>query len=188
MIQEKKINSKFETIQLSDFGRRPTTLQDIQGLLTLIDKTEGDIVEIGAWYGKTTFELAVRFPEKQFYTVDWLENVISDREQKARAIEEDLCKYAKMLPNVQYFYKDSTKLDYSKFDNITMVFIDGDHSYNGCKADTELALKNLPSGSIIAWHDFGVSCFGVTEYIKKEISPKYQVYKFENTKVAYIEL
>ena len=35
-----------------------------------------------------------------------------------------------------------------------MVFIDGDHSYEGCKGDIEAWLPHIASGGIIAIHDF----------------------------------
>lgn len=34
------------------------------------------------------------------------------------------------------------------------VYIDGDHSYSGCKIDLMLALQKLKSGGIIAGHDY----------------------------------
>lgn len=185
-----KPDKKFENIILKDLGRRPTTIHDVRGLLTLIDKTQGNIMEIGAWYGRTTYEMAVRFPEKTFYTVDWLENEISEREQNARAPIEDLCKYARDLPNVSYEYKPSDTINYNNYDNISMIFVDGDHSFEGCYKDTMLALnylKNKP-GSILCWHDVRNGTFGVKSVIDKHIAPHYDYNIFDSSQLGYIIL
>jgi predicted O-methyltransferase YrrM len=181
---------KFEDIQLKNLGRRPTTIHDIKGILTLINQIHGNVMEIGAWYGKTTYELATRFPDREFYTVDWLENTISEREENARAPLPDICKYAKHLSNVHYEYKPSQTIQYDEYDNIKLSFIDGDHSYEGAKSDTEIALEYFVrrGGGIIAWHDSLNGTFGVPHYLKKEIDPIYTRYIFENSQVSYIIL
>ena len=40
---------------------------------------------------------------------------------------------------------------------LDLLFIDGDHSYKGCKADAELWLPKLKPGGIVAFHDYGWS-------------------------------
>ena len=37
---------------------------------------------------------------------------------------------------------------------VSMVFVDGDHSYEGCKADIEAWLPHIRTGGIIAFHDY----------------------------------
>ena len=39
-------------------------------------------------------------------------------------------------------------------ERLHMVFVDGNHSYEGCKADIEAWLPNLVEGGIIAVHDY----------------------------------
>ena len=38
---------------------------------------------------------------------------------------------------------------------VDMIFVDADHSYNGCKGDILAWLPNIKPGGIIAVHDFG---------------------------------
>jgi len=184
----KEIDIMYPDICLQDFGRRPTTKNDIRALLQLLNEVDGNVLEVGAWYGKTTYELAIRYPGKMFFTVDWLDNDVSKREQNARAEFDDICKYAKHLNNVKYIYKPSGQIKYEHFENIQFVFIDGDHSYDGVKVDTEKALLNLRKGSIIAWHDVRNGTFGVQKYIKEEIEPYFDVFIFKGTQIAYIKL
>lgn len=186
MITEKP-DAEFNNTVLEKFGRRPTSMNDIKGLLTLIKKIPGNVLEIGAWYGKTTYELATRFPEKIFYTVDWLENKLTEIEQRARADKDDIGRYSKYLDNVKLHYLNSADFEYSG-KNISLVFIDGDHSYDGVKKDTEKALENLKPGDIICWHDSLITCFGVPHYLEKEIDPVYKRKIFLKSQISWIEL
>lgn len=187
-VEQVKPSPKYDNITLQDFGRRPTTINDIKGLLTLIDMTPGNVLEIGAWFGKTTYELATRFPLKSIHTVDFLEITLEyDCAMTTRASKKDLCKYAKHLPNVIFHYVKSDQFDYDG-EGITMVFIDGDHGYQGVKADTEKALQNLPRGGIICWHDSFQRRFGVPAYLEAEIDPKFRRYAFPSSQITFIKI
>jgi len=47
-----------------------------------------------------------------------------------------------------------------------MVFIDGDHRYEGVKRDSDIARRSLRDGQgVLIWHDYCVSFEGVMRYI-----------------------
>ncbi|WP_313892569.1 class I SAM-dependent methyltransferase [Psychrobacillus sp.] len=58
--------------------------------------------------------------------------------------------------NIVHFYGDSLEFDYSQIkDEINLVFIDGDHSYDAIKQDTKNIFELVGyENSIIVWHDF----------------------------------
>lgn len=58
--------------------------------------------------------------------------------------------------------------------SVDLVFIDGDHSYEGVKHDTEQALKLAHSQSVFVWHDF----YRFPEYVAQ--SEKRGVYPYLN--------
>jgi predicted O-methyltransferase YrrM len=61
------------------------------------------------------------------------------------------------LPNIKRIGHDSRTLDFSSLGKFDMVFVDGDHSYEGVKKDTQSAFSVLrDESSIIVWHDYGV--------------------------------
>ena len=50
---------------------------------------------------------------------------------------------------------DSKEIGRKWLTKIDMVFVDGDHSYDGCKGDIEIWLKHLKPGGLIVVHDYG---------------------------------
>jgi hypothetical protein len=180
---------KFDTITLHEMGRRPTNINDIKGLLSLLDRSSDNFLEIGTWYGSTLFELARRFPTKTFHSVDFLEIELPYKcAMTTRASRQDIGKYAKDLPNVRLHYIESKEFEYGN-KNIGLVFIDGNHSYEGVKLDTDKALeyfKKEKKSGIICWHDSNNNYFGVPKYLKTEIDSVFTRKFFKDSQVSYI--
>ena len=67
--------------------------------------------------------------------------------------------FSKNLQNVLHIHHNSLTYDFSQLNRkFDMIFIDGDHSYDAVKKDTENAFKILKDdNSIIVWHDYGRS-------------------------------
>lgn len=189
------IDLKHPIPKVADFGRRPTTPKCIACLLQLIETyCKENILEIGSWYGKTTYELATRFPKKKVFTMDYIGPELKLDPIANRALiidEEELCKFAKHLENVFYLYQNSHIFDFDQFREsniiIDFVFVDGDHSYHGLKVDTEKSIKMLKKtkGGIIAFHDIRVGHTDVPKYMK-ELSQTRSVYFFNNCNIGYI--
>lgn len=57
----------------------------------------------------------------------------------------------------------------AKAGTIDFIFIDGDHSYEACKADIRAWAPFVKRGGVIAFHDFGSRADGVTRAIFEEI-------------------
>jgi predicted O-methyltransferase YrrM len=53
--------------------------------------------------------------------------------------------------------------------SIDLIFIDGDHSYEACKADIAAWAPYARRGGVMAFHDFGSRAEGVTRAIFEEI-------------------
>ncbi len=70
---------------------------------------------------------------------------------------------ARYYPNVKILLMDSGKIDYPSICNVSLVFIDGNHSYDAIKTDTEKALEYFGTHKstrpgCIAWHDYTTWC------------------------------
>ena len=67
--------------------------------------------------------------------------------------------FTREVTNVRFIKHNSKTFDFSQFGRyFDLVFIDGDHSTEGVKADTRGALSVLrDENSVIVWHDYGIT-------------------------------
>lgn len=143
-----------------------TPERDIRPLLWLIERSAGDILEIGCADGCTTRILAESFPRRQIYAVDWSANPVSDTCRPA-----NLCEQAAQLPNVHVIDTDSRSVSYPE--SIGFVYIDGDHSWDGVRADSERAFLFGRSHEVtIAWHDYGSNVHTAVAQYLDQLSEK----------------
>lgn len=130
---------------------------DVRLLIWLASQTKGPILEIGCNQGVTTFNLAIRFPKRTVLAVDWTGTpTMSCRQVGEQPSPYTACLFASWLRNVKYWDISLKSLDSHKSGPFGFIFIDGDHQYENCKHDTELALQVVESGGIVAWHDYPV--------------------------------
>jgi len=131
-------NPKIKIVSPLDNWGCNTNRTDHQILLELIKKFNiKSFLEIGTFNGNTA-NIVISHPQiEKVATVD-----VRDR-------------IAELLPEVMYF-KNTEEIP----DEYEMVFIDGEHTYEGVAEDYNKILRNKPK--IIAFHDCqieGVMCF-----------------------------
>lgn len=88
---------------------------------------------------------------------------------------------------VKCLFDDSAKFDYEPyFGKIDLFFIDGAHSYEYVKSDTEKAFKCVRVGGIIVWHDYGrMGVNGVTKSLHELNFKGYKIYSVPGSSLAY---
>lgn len=122
--------------------------------------------EIGTFDGRTTLNLAVNAdPECHVYTLDLppqeldktkLEIATGDSKFIDKEASGTRFSSSPLARNITQLYGDSATFDYSPYEGkMDVVFVDGAHSYDYVKSDTEVALRLLkPEGGLILWHDY----------------------------------
>lgn len=134
------------------------------------------IFEFGTFDGLTTLNLAMNVqPETEIITIDLPEGdtktlyPLDGFNQKylpnKRKLKFEGTPYSKQIRQIK---GDSAFLNTDEFTNsVDMIFVDGAHSYEYCKNDTEKAMKMLSENGVIVWHDYGGyrEWPGVTEYL-----------------------
>ena len=142
------------------------------------------VLEFGTFTGRTAYNLALNAPGK-IYTVDIGRNV--DAGSNVAGIE-----YTKYTPGelflddpsmkgkIDLILGDSRTLDFSSFyGTMGMVIVDGGHSYEVAKSDTENALRMVRNGGIVVWDDYGDFWPGVKSAVDELVDPD-KLMKFEN--------
>ncbi len=134
-----------------DGGSLPTDLILLKSLVASYN--ESQYFEIGTWRGESVAN--VSSCAKQCYTLNQ-----SVEEMQAMGLSKQLINqlrfFSKDLQNVTHLTGNSSSFDYSEFHGkMDVVFVDGDHTYEGVKNDTEKAISLLRNeDSVIVWHDY----------------------------------
>ena len=146
------------------------------------------VVEIGSWMGASTCFLAagLKGPEARVYAVDNFQGMSLCGEDVAwyqrhfrklgtnSTLDIFNANFAALgfANRAEPVVSDSIAAAHSLADmrgTIDLIFVDGDHSYAGCKADIEAWLPFVKKGGVLAFHDFGSRASGVTQAIFETI-------------------
>jgi predicted O-methyltransferase YrrM len=150
------------------------------------------IFEIGTLNGYTTLHLAANAPHATVYTLDLpagakscLSTTIVD-DSFILAASQECFQGRPEAERIIRVYGDSATFDFSSYAGLVdFFFIDGAHSYQYVRNDTERALSCCHAGSVIAWHDYGrTGVNGVSRYLH-ELARRIPVYRVPNGSLAF---
>lgn len=151
------------------------------------------VFEFGTFDGSTTLNLAMNVPSATIYTIDLPEDnaktgfpidrineALTPGGSKRRGSKRrfDGTEFYLTLSDnsvspespIQPIRMDSKEFDTSPYKGaIDVVFVDGAHTYEYCRSDSEKAFEMVSPNGIIIWHDYGgYTVFpGVTEYLNE---------------------
>jgi hypothetical protein len=137
---------------------RLTSATETKFLCWLAQHTSGNVAELGCNKGLTTRDLALTNPDKFVYAVDYFgdDGSFPSEQRGEKPGPNDFCIHARGLRNVVCIHAKSAELNYDALQSVKLIFVDGDHSYKGVRADSERAVAYLKShgGGTIVWHDY----------------------------------
>ncbi len=133
------------------------------------------ILEIGTASGGTTRLLALNAPDAVVHTLDLPPHETQTLLQgtdagfiESRTVGVAFAGTREAARIVQHF-GDSAEFDFGSIPSrVGLAFIDGSHSYEYVRSDTEKVLSVMAEDGIIVWHDYGGGValgYGVTEYL-----------------------
>jgi hypothetical protein len=130
-------------------------ITDIILLKSLAEKISNCVyLEIGSWRGESLVNIAEDADECFAVT-------LSKQEMKKNGFPQSAIDnsgfFVKDNHNVKIIEENSHTFDFTRFNKkFDLIFIDGDHSYNGVLNDTQKVFPLLKDDrSIIVWHDHG---------------------------------
>ena len=99
----------------------------------------GIIVEIGTFRGGSAIIMAAA-TEANIYSID---------------IASEVIEKVKDFPNIKFIQGDSKEISITWDKGIEMLFIDGDHTFEGVQKDIINWAPKVKAGGIICFHDYG---------------------------------
>jgi hypothetical protein len=134
------------------------------------------IVEIGTFMGHTARALAENVPGATVHTIDLPPDFApTDDTANSGIPKDDFHLIAKRRVGrefrgtefesriVQHF-GDTAQLDFKQVGRASFFFIDGSHTYEYCKNDSEKCLEIAEPGSVFLWHDCDANHPGVVQF------------------------
>lgn len=131
-------------------------------MLTLVSK-HGVFAEIGVFQGKFANTITKVLEPKQLILIDLFEGIMGSGDQDGNNFEfcnlEDvythLCRVSLQYPALKVMKGDSvTMLSQFPDNTFDMIYIDGDHSYEGCKRDLNIAFNKIKHAGWVMGHDY----------------------------------
>ena len=153
------------------------------------------IFEIGTFKGRTTTVFALNAPTAEIVTLDLPEDyqpnpasyIQSDAELVlARNPVEFIERYG-VGPRCRRILCDSRSFDPAPHrDTVDLAFVDGAHTYDYVRNDTEKIARMMRPGGLVFWHDYGGRgrFRGITTYLH-ELAERFPVYRVGGTTLAW---
>lgn len=135
--------------------------------------TPKTLLEIGTFNGLTTLHLAINSSDTSvIHTLDLKDIHQASAYQDPEDLKfishpsKELKLYAKHeVKKILFHQGNSMTFSFDSFGSLDFAFIDGGHSYEIVKNDTEKVLEKLNPGGLILWHDYGPCTPGVFTYL-----------------------
>lgn len=146
-----EVNETIEPFAFLGGGSLPTDLLLLKGLAK--QYPECFYFEIGTWRGESASNIASITPN--VYTLNLTNEALIQLGYDEEYLKQQGL-FSNKFKNITHLRGNSTNFDFSPyFGKCDVVFIDGDHRYEGVLNDTKIAFKLLKDdNSVIVWHDY----------------------------------
>ncbi|MCX8079870.1 MAG: class I SAM-dependent methyltransferase [Bacteroidia bacterium] len=182
-----ELNARIEAYTFLDGTSPPLDIALLQMLARSMDNPA--YLEIGSWRGESLWNVAP-------YCSECVSVSLSKDEMRALGYSENAIEQDGLLldsiPNLKRIMQNSLTFDFTKLNKkFDLIFVDGDHSYEGVLNDTRKVFGLLKNeNSAIVWHDAGHGnegfrwevLAGILEGIPEE--KRKHVYRVSNTLCA----
>lgn len=122
------------------------------------------IFEFGTYFGRTSYHLARLLPDAEVFTLD----LPAEAMPRPGPYLGAAFLGAPEAARIRQIRIDSRNLDTTPYRaRFDFIWIDGDHSYEVVKSDTEKAFELLAPGGVIVWHDYAPKKPGLVTYVEE---------------------
>ena len=185
------------TLRVMHYEDGMMPLYDAVPLLSILQmERPSAVVEIGTFMGHTTRAMAQN-SEAVIHTVDLPEDFSAAAATEQSGIPKDdfhlianrsvgrEFKNSPYAARIRQHFGDTAQLDFSGFGRPSFFVIDGSHTYEYCKNDSEKCLAIAPPGSTFLWHDCDAHHPGVVKCLMEWRAAGKDVARIAGTSLGY---
>jgi hypothetical protein len=196
---EELIGDRAVTIELPlqrhEDGALPWT--DAVALLSLMKLAAPSVVlEIGTFFGIGTRAMARNLPEATIHTLDLPLDYKAENDPVTEIPKDDAHLIARREPGrnfigtpeaarIRQHFGDSAIWDYSQAAGATCFFIDGSHTYEYAKVDSEKCYELCGGKGVFFWHDCNDLHPGVVKFLAEWRRLGRNIVHIRQTQLAY---
>lgn len=165
-------------------------------LAILVAESPKEVLEIGTFMGHTTRQMADNLPAGVVHTVDLPEDFAPESDPDRTLPKDDFhliqkrtvgreYKGSPCASRVRQHFGDSASWDFSQAGQPTFFFIDGSHTYEYCKSDSEKCFALCGGRGVFLWHDCDDGHPGVTQFVNEWRAMGRDLRRIAGTAIAY---
>lgn len=183
--------------------RQFTAYRDVQALIALAQRVQGNYLEVGCHQGLSQMQLAFNFPDRMHYGVDYSGPVanLHEGQTSEKPSSREVGLQVRTFKNCAVFDCLFDKFDLDRVAaDIGLAFYDADVTYPGVKLATEkligyFARHRKGKRCILAWHDYSPQKLKraddpdwvqIGDYVRAEIAERFDCRFILDTNLAYM--
>ena len=171
--------------------------QAIAVLAILVAESPCEALEIGTFMGHTTRQIAENLgPAGIVHTVDLPEDFSIESDPERNLLKDDLHLISRRMVGrefkghpsavrIKQHFGDTARWDFTEAGQPTFFFIDGAHTYDYCKNDSQKCLAISAPQGVFLWHDCDDAHPGVLRLISEWRLLGRDVRRISGTPIAY---
>ena len=182
-------------VQRYEDGMMP--VNDAIALLSILTvEKPKEVLEIGTFMGHTTKAMAENLPEATIHTLDLPPDFSIQQDPKDGPPKDDFHLITKrvvgrefkdlpLAQRIKQHFGDTAVMSFPQLSKPAFFFIDGSHTYEYCKLDSEKCFAACGGGGIFLWHDCDIAHPGVIQFVLEWRALGRNIVRIEGTSLAY---
>lgn len=165
-------------------------------LSVLVADPPREVLEIGTFMGHTTKALAENLKDSTIHTVDLPLEFSPPQDSKDAPPMDDFHLIARRVVGrefkgqpverrIKQHFGDTAVIDFQQFGKPSFFFIDGSHTYEYCKQDSEKCFALCKGAGTFLWHDVDDSHPGVVKFILEWRNMGRNICRIKGTALAF---
>lgn len=165
-------------------------------LSILVAESPKEVLEIGTFMGHTTRQMAENVETAIIHTVDLPVDFSAEHDTEKELPKDDFHLISGRIVGREYrdrpcaarirqHFGDTARWDFREAGKPTFFFIDGSHTYEYCKSDSEKSFALAEGPSVFLWHDCDENHPGVLQCLDEFRQRGMDIRRIAGTPIGY---